>query len=1321
MTTTNQTITSLLELEKAIADSPLQNTIIPSLEFNPSLPILQDKRIIEFIKRNLNEKKESADNINSSLFLLNTKGAVGDFYEIMSMIDTKHLQEFIRAQDAKFISQCNHSLLFCIMTRNEISYEVFDALFSLLCTSSNSQVDNQKDIHPVGVLEQTLINFPYGSYIAKILLFSSKHKPQLDILHKCLDHQMYVCEINRMKRGILHDIIFQADKIKQACGFESKVAEEKIISLCKKILCAGANPLISLYVEQNSVNAQPGNAQPANENNAQPYEMCNLLNIMARGILPEWLDPLFPSLCEMGAGLIKPERRRGELLDLDEKSLKNRYDFELEKIAEKDVEKRARLKEIYQKLSRQQSKLNNKLQKISEKLKKNDENMSDVFEIKFNAKWIVLAAIDQSNKKRIWIYTLEDLEKILSGASKDIVFVDDKRITEYVANAEDEDLCPGVKDLFRKYRNIAPALSSKERNERQYLVFKEALLKNLSSNASNAGYERKGYNESLIQEDLRVCPAWIQDNFFDILEIFAKKQAESEFFLLFRQMKEVFNKKGLEFSDFISRHINTLTTQCQRYLLFACLCHQEFNLFKIFKQITNAFHSEMTTGPLNDSSLTFLIKSLNNADKRNINFKAANEFIQFLIDCGINPNYQDTQGNCAILLAAQAKMIEIIEYLVQAGVNLYLENKEGMNILNLVINRIPDSIPRLLPLLMEYGAGFICSEKRIQHNPVTLQQLKDQQTQDKLKNTIERLLSFADQSRNVTFVGNELIVASHSSMQPNPAVSGKSITFTSFFVDADFLLFARYKTMDKSSPLDPNKQHHFHYSPIFSYSALEVLIERELMLEHMPKAAKNENENENEDLYCPALPYIIKNIATADNSLIRKRVKQAFASICEKFTDALPMLNDNLHGLIWSYYSNKVPFTLPSTQAMTLSLESSDELERSNEISTNSLIRQFLKFTLYKPYQAYKDLVDKKEINDDDSFQLLILINRGLLMHDLLRPNWAESLAGMAVQNNKVKLLECLIKMGADAIEPNQPQRHSQLIAAVGREFIDCARIIIQYSNCIEILIQQCLENILPYSYSKSIKIECIKALLPKLGNISNNSVKIRFFEILYWIINQDEEDSLVELLNLVVQSGFRAYVHHFVNVQYQYSDYDHSRYNRFYNYHNYGTPLIHTLVQQKYRFSSVFIEHGLFVKDAQINANSSPLLIAINQQSSKMVQTLIKSRCGLSIYKNGQGLVKQMVCKANFEQSFINIAIQLLNAFEEEDALFVMEWAAPFILSKDENDQHLVQLKNYFKNGLLDRGLKKSHASLLYQHLLIAAANGKGFLSILLFPYYVL
>lgn len=170
------------------------------------------------------------------------------------------------------------------------------------------------------------------------------------------------------------------------------------------------------------------------------------------------------------------------------------------------------------------------------------------------------------DNKTVLICNLPHLENVLSNTSKSPVIIPNlERITQTVLEADEEDLAPGIKALFLKYRNnCVPKFNFDRDHPRFYQQFKEAVLRtkvvtsgkpydSVSSTDYNYFKFEKTFDRpnpnyrdvEVIENGISICEKWLSNNILDALYVLAKANAERNFFELMTQFGKRFGFEKL--------------------------------------------------------------------------------------------------------------------------------------------------------------------------------------------------------------------------------------------------------------------------------------------------------------------------------------------------------------------------------------------------------------------------------------------------------------------------------------------------------------------------------------------------------------------------------------------------------------------------------------------------------------------------------------------------------------------------------------------------------------------------------------------------------
>lgn len=64
--------------------------------------------------------------------------------------------------------------------------------------------------------------------------------------------------------------------------------------------------------------------------------------------------------------------------------------------------------------------------------------------------------------------------------------------------------------------------------------------------------------------------------------------------------------------------------------------------------------------------------------------------VQELVELGAELNIQNCYGNTAVILAALVNNLDTVSFLVDSGADLQTRNEEGLNVLDVLNNRVKD-------------------------------------------------------------------------------------------------------------------------------------------------------------------------------------------------------------------------------------------------------------------------------------------------------------------------------------------------------------------------------------------------------------------------------------------------------------------------------------------------------------------------------------------------------------------------------------------------------------------------------------------------------
>ncbi len=153
---------------------------------------------------------------------------------------------------------------------------------------------------------------------------------------------------------------------------------------------------------------------------------------------------------------------------------------------------------------------------------------------------VLLGETTDSKPKRVWIYTLKDLERALDVTNRDIRIPNLRKIIEYTFRTPTEDLAPGIHDLFMKYQKdlnliTEPSIitSLAQSHQRCYKEFKESLLNTpVVAGKEYFDFDKKSFVSAAIRKDIESYQPWLKPNILEVLSLLAKCNAEESFLLL---------------------------------------------------------------------------------------------------------------------------------------------------------------------------------------------------------------------------------------------------------------------------------------------------------------------------------------------------------------------------------------------------------------------------------------------------------------------------------------------------------------------------------------------------------------------------------------------------------------------------------------------------------------------------------------------------------------------------------------------------------------------------------------------------------------------
>lgn len=304
--------------------------------------------------------------------------------------------------------------------------------------------------------------------------------------------------VDEQGRGILYLLMVEyALLARKHYKVLNKRRWEDLYTITKLVLQRGASPL-QCYMIKHKIDSH------------KTYS--STLDILIRlkggeiyeGKYKEIVLEYFILLMEFGAGLLRKERRFSVLTSVEEPA---------EGFRTYNTERISKALAIYA---------------------KDDINLSqNTFPADVENKDIIMA-LEVGDKRRVWIYSLKELENILNGTNKTIIIPNLKQIARNVFEADPLDLADGVRALFEKYlKELDDKPHPRTYYEKRYSEFKK-IIATMPVTMGKCYYDfAKKENDKdsrLVRDDIRRYSPWVKHNVADVLILLAKCNAELSFF-----------------------------------------------------------------------------------------------------------------------------------------------------------------------------------------------------------------------------------------------------------------------------------------------------------------------------------------------------------------------------------------------------------------------------------------------------------------------------------------------------------------------------------------------------------------------------------------------------------------------------------------------------------------------------------------------------------------------------------------------------------------------------------------------------------------------